>query len=306
MTLVAFPDRILQITVSVTRMNAQSGQQQTSTYVWTQNRMRVQLRDGGAQFGNLIAYVYGVPSVDMNNIARLWLETLTPQNTDKIQVAVWNGQTFTPLFSGVITWSAVDASGMPAVALVINANSTFELGNVSASPYANAGPVSLNAVLTTLAAQGGFTVNYAASAPPHICTDLRLTGSPLDQIAALMHHYPDLTWFAHLQQIIVRAANTPVDSEADAIRIAVDTGMQKAPVYSTSGLQVSTLFNPQIRPGVVLDVETVFDFVNRTVWVASVLEHNLEANVFNGEWTTSIAANSYGQKGNNSDTNAPA
>lgn len=288
----AFPDRVLRSTVSVTR--AATG---TSTYVWEQNRQRVAIRQGGAQFGNARIEVFGVPLADMNNIARLWLETLTPQNMDTIQIDVWNGQTWTPLFQGVITWSAVDASGMPDVRLVIEANASFALGNTSAASYANAGPVTLQDALTTIAALGGFTVNYAAGAPQYQLTDVRATGSPLEQIGELMRYFPDLTWTVNLQQVIVRKALAPIDS--DSVRIAVDTGLQSSPVYSTSGLQIATLFNPQIRPGVTLDVETIFDFVNRTVWVASVLEHQLDANMPNGNWTTYVAANSFGAKGNN-------
>ena len=299
MSAVAFPDRILQVTVSVTRPNAAGADsaQQTRTYVWQQNRMRVTVRQGGAQFGNARVEIFGVPLADMNNIARLWLETLTPQNTDTVTISVWNGQTFTPLFQGVITWSAADASGMPHVKLVIEANDSFALGNTTAPPYANAGPVTLQAALTSIAGLAQYTVNYAASAPQYQLTDVRLTGSPRDQIGALMRHFPDLTWTINLQQLLVRAALAPIDS--DAIRIAVDTGMQQSPVYSTSGLQIATLFNPQIKPGATLDVETVFDFVNRTVWVASVLEHQLDANMPNGQWTTFVAANSFGAKGNN-------
>lgn len=317
MTGAAFPDRIVQVTVSVARPNAQAGGAvQTSTYVWQQNRMRVTLRQGGAQFGNARVEVFGVPPLDMNNIARLWLETLTPQITDTIQIAVWNGQSFTPLFQGVIAWSAVDASAMPQVRLVIEANSSFALGLTTASPYANAGPVTLQAALTTIAAAASFTVVYSANATQHQLTDVRLTGSPLDQIIALMHHYPDLTWTTQQQQVIVRPALAPVTQAGTTpsagsntgvganvtptpIRIAVDTGMQSSPVYSTSGLQIATLFNPQITPGTTLDVETTFDYVNRTIWVANVLEHQLDVNMPNGQWTTYVAANSFGTKGNN-------
>ena len=297
MAAVAFPDRILQVTVSVSRSSASGGAPQTSTYVWQQNRIRVSIRQGGAQFGNARVEVFGVPLADMNNIARLWLETLTPQNTDTVAISVWNGQSFTPLFQGVITWSAVDASGMPQVKLVIEANASFVLGNTTAAPYANAGPVTLQDALTAIAGLAQFTVNYAPSTPQYQLTDVRLTGSPLDQIGSLMRHFPDLTWTVNLQQLLIRSALAPIDT--DAIRIAVDTGMQQSPVYSTSGLQIATLFNPQIKPGATLDVETVFDFVNRTVWVASVLEHQLDANMPNGQWATYVAANSFGAKGNN-------
>lgn len=295
MTYNAFVERRLQVTVKVTRPNAQ-GEQTDYTYVWTENRMRTSVREGGKQFGNARVEVYGVALASMNNIARLWLESLTPQNSDTIEIAAWTGQQFVPFFQGVIAWSAVDESAMPQTKLVIEANSSFGLGNLPASPYSNAGPVTLADALKTLIAPAGLTLVYAPSASAYMLSNVRLTGSPLDQVGSLMRHFPDLTWTVHLQQLIVRAANAPISS--DAVRIAVDTGMKNAPVYSTSGLQVVTLFNPQIRPGVALDVHTQADFVNRTVWVAAVLAHQLDANVPGGQWDTAIAANSYGSKGN--------
>lgn len=295
MTFNAFAERKLQITIKVTRPNAQ-GAQTDFTYVWTENRMRVAVREGGKQFGNARIEVYGVALASMNNIARLWLEALTPQNTDTVEIAAWTGQQFVPFFQGVIAWSAVDESAMPQTKLVLEANSAFGLGNLPASPYSNAGPVTLADTLTTISAPAQLSLVYAPTAPTYMLTDVRLTGSPLDQVGALMRHFSDLTWTVHLQQLVVRAANAPIS--ADAVRIAADTGMQNAPVYSTSGLQLSTLFNPQIRPGVALDVHTQADFVNRTIWVAAVLAHQLDANFPGGQWSTAIAANSYGSKGN--------
>jgi hypothetical protein len=302
---VAFPDRILQVTVTVTRPDAQAagGSPQVSTYVWQHNRIRVSIRLGGSQFGNAVIEVFGVPLQDMNNIARLWLKSLTPQNTDTVAVAVWNGQTFTPLFQGVVSWAQVDASGLPMVKLIIEANTSFAAANTPAAPYANAGPVTLKAALTTIAQAAGYTVNYAASAPQYQLTDVRVTGSVLDQIGAMMRYFPDLVWTPNLQQILVRAEDAPLTT--DPVRVAVDTGMQQAPVYSTSGLQFVTLFNPQILPGTALNVETIFDFVNQTNWIAHVIQHQLDANMPSGQWATSVAANSYGLKGNN-DGNTPA
>lgn len=285
----------VRVTVSVVRNNSK-GEPTTFTYVWIQNRMRIVVRQGGKQFGNAEVSVYGVPLDAMNQIARLWLEQMTPQNTDTLQIDVWNGQIYVPFFQGVIAWSAVDASAMPQVRLHMSVNAAMALGNLAASPYANAGPVNLQDVLTSLAAQGGFTVAYAKDAPQYQLTDVRLTGSPLEQIGQVMSCFPDLTWFVNLQQVVVRQAGAPYSS--DSVPISVTTGMQNPPVYSSSGLTLSTMFNPLIRPGVALDVQTVFDFVNRTTWVAGVLAHTLEPNVPGGQWTTAVAANSYGPKGN--------
>lgn len=288
-----FIERIARVTIEVTRPNAQ-GAMTTFGYVFQENRMRIQVRQGGNQFGNAHVDIYGVPLADMNQTARLWLEAMAPQNADTLNIEVWDGKVFVPFFQGVISWSSVDASAMPDVKLVIDANAAMPLGNTPASPYANPGPVVLSDALAQIAGAAGFAVDYSALAPVYQLTDVRLTGSPLQQIGALMRHFPDLTWFVNLQRVVVRQAGAPFT--ADPVRIAVDTGLMNAPVYSTSGLQFSTVFNPQLRPGIALDVQTTFDFVNRTKWVAAVLSHDLAPNWPGGPWTTSCAANSYGAK----------
>jgi len=297
MTFNPFIERKARVTVTVTRPDS-SGEQTPETYTFLQHRMRINVRQGGNQFGNAKIEIFGVPPDTMNNIARLWLETLTPQNTDTIAIDVWNGQDYMPFFSGVISWSAVNGGGMPAVSLVIEANAAMALMNATASPYANAGPVSLQDALTTIAATQGFAVNYSATAPQYQLTDVRVTGSPMEQISGLMRHFSDLTWFINLQRLVVRAANAPFDS--NAIDINASNGMQRLPVYSSSALQLDTLFNPILRPGVACNIQTQqFDFVNRTLWVASVLSHQIEPNLPGGQWTTSLACNSYGSRGNN-------
>lgn len=291
-----FIERKARVTVTVTRTDA-SGAQTPETYTFVQHRMRINVRQGGNQFGNAKIEIFGVPPDTMNNVARLWLQSMTPQNTDTVAIDVWDGFDYVPFFQGVIAWSAVNGAGMPAVSLIIEANAAMALMNATASPYANAGPVSLQSVLTTLAALQDFSVDYSNTAPQYQCTDIRLTGSPMEQIAGLMSHFPDLTWFVNLQRLVVRQAGAPYS--ADAISIAANNGLMRLPVYSQSGLQFDTLFNPQLRPGVACNVTTVFDFVNRTTWVAAVLSHMIEPNVPGGQWTTSCAANAFGPRGNN-------
>lgn len=297
MALNPFVPRRARVTVNVTRPNS-SGEQKEQSYSFMNHRMKIMVRQGGKQFGNAKVEVFGVPLATMNQIARLWLETLTPQNTDTLAIDVWDGEDFVPFFQGVITWSAVDASAMPQVKLVIEANAAMALMNMTASPYANAGPVQLSDVLTSIITPAGFTLSYAEGAPDYQLVDARVQGAPMEQVAQLMNGFPALTWFINLQQLVVRQANAPFS--ADSIKISAETGLQGFPVYSTSGLQFSTIFNPRLRPGVALDVSvTDFDFVNRTQWVCAVLAHSLDVNFPNGHWTTAVAANSYGHKGNN-------
>lgn len=287
--------RRAKVIVTVMRPDAQ-GTVVPTTYTFEQHRMRIQVRQGGKQFGNTHVQVFGVPLDTMNQIARLWLEALTPQNTDTLAIDVWDGEGFVPFFSGVITWSAVNAAGMPQVFLDIEANAAMEGMNTTASPYANAGPVTLKDTLLAIAGTAKLSVDYDASAPEIQLVQQRVTGTPIEQITQIMNQFPNLTWFINLQRLTVRAALAPL--AATPIRVAADTGMIGYPVYSTSGIQVSTLFDPRIRPGLGLDIETEFDFVNRTTWVASVLAHSLDVNYPGGQWMTQIAANSFGPKGN--------
>lgn len=293
MALNPFVARRARVVVNVTRPNSQ-GQPAVQTYTFVDHRMKILVRQGGKQFGNAKVEVFGVPKDAMNQIARLWLESLTPQNTDTLNIDVWDGQNFVPFFQGVITWSAVDASAMPHVKLVIEANEFFQLLNMSASPYSNPGPVLLSDALKSIAALGGFALDYSKLAPDYFLSNIYEAGSPGEQIDRLMRHFPDLTWFANLQRIIVRKVGAPVTQ--DSVRIAASEGMQGFPTYSTSGLQFQTIFDPLLRPGVALDVRTPFTFVNRTLWVAAVLAHTLDVNVPNGHWTTAVAANSFGAK----------
>lgn len=297
MPLNTFVERIAQVTVTINRPSPQGGTTQ-QTFNFVNNRMKIRIRDGGAQMGNCRLEIYGVPLASMNQIARLYLMPLTPINTDTVSIAVWDGYNFVPLFQGVISWSAISAAAMPHVALVIESNTSFAMMNAAASPYANGTPVTLQNVLKAIVTPAGYTLDYSAEAPTYMIQRVRLTGSPSDQIQALLRHFPDLTYNVHLQRVIVRSANAPYSSSANAVTISAATGMQTAPEYSTSGVTFSTLFNPQITPGTALAFNTQFAYLNQTQWVVSVLQHDLEPNVFNGKWTSSIAANAWGKTGN--------
>jgi len=296
MTFNPYIERKARVTVAVTRTDS-AGNATPENYTFVQHRMKIQVRQGGGQYGNAKVEIFGVPPDTMNNIARLWLETLTPQNTDTLSIDVWDGTGYIPFFQGVISWSSVNGGGMPAVSLMIEANAAMLLMNSTASPYANAGPVALRSALEAIVTPEGFAVDISDAVPAYQLTDQRVTGSPMEQVIAIMKQFTDLTWFVNLQRVVVRKAGAPYSD--DSVDISLQTGMQSLPMYSSSGLQFGTVFNPKLRPGIACNVTTTFDFVNRTLWVASVLAHQLDANVPGGQWTTSVAANSFGSRGNN-------
>lgn len=293
-----YTERQARATVSIMRTSA-AGASENLTYVFEQHRQRITISDGGSQYGNLRYEVFGVSLDAMNRIARLWLESVSPVNTDTILIEVFDGNVFVPIFQGVITWSAVDPSGMPLVKLVIEANQSFALANTPAPPFtvSSQQSVSLRNALTTIAGLSGFTVDYSTELSDYSLSDTRVTCTPLVQISTILSAYPNIRWFAHLQRIVVLPSDAPVTGAP--VDISEATGMVGNPVYSTSALTLATLFNPEIRPGITLNIKSIFDFVTRTIWVTNVISHVIEPNTPGGQWLTAIAANSYGAKGNN-------
>lgn len=292
-------ERRAKVTVKVVRPSEKPDEgDQELTYEFEQHRMDIQVAQGGAQFGNAKVAIYGVPLATMNKIARLWLEVLSPGNTDTLSIDVWDGANFVPFFSGVITWSAINASGSPQVALEVEANSAMVAMNTVAAPYAQDTPIALQDALTAILEPTGLVVEFADSAPKFQPQRIHVIGTPLQQAITLMGYYPELTWYINLQRFIVRAVNSPLGG--DPLLVSKTAGMIGYPTYSTSGITLAMLFDARVRLGLALDVQTAYDYVNRTKWVASVLQHHLQPNWPGGQWTTQVAAQAYGSKGDTS------
>lgn len=289
-------ERKARVTVKVVRPGT-DGERELE-YAFIEHRMSIQVSQGGNQFGNAKVSIYGVNLEAMNKIARLWLEVLSPSNTDTLKIDVWDGANFVPFFAGVITWSAVNAATAPHVSLEIEANSAMIAMNTVATPYAQDEPVALQDALAQILEPTGLVVEFAESVQSLQIQKARLSGTPMDQAATLLGYFPELTWYINLQRFLVRPVNAPLGGEP--IPVNKYTGMISYPTYSTSGITLSMLFDARIRPGLALDVTTTFDFVNRTKWVAAVLQHTIQPNTPGGQWITQVAAQSYGSKGDGS------
>ena len=298
--------RRARVTVKVTRPDAQGAEQALAyTFGWNEqapddpgHRMSILVGQGGGVWGQAKVSIFGVPLESMNKIARLWLEVLTPTMNDAMEIDVWDGSNYVPFFRGVITWSAVNASGAPQVALEIEASDAMAAQLSIAPPYSQEGPVDLREAITTILKPAGLEVEFAQSLPAYPVQKVYAEGTAMQQAETLMRQFPELSYYINLQRFLVRPVNGPLGG--DPIPVNKNTGMIGYPTYSTSGVQLATLFDPRIRPGLALDIQTIFDFVNRTKWVAAVLQHTLQPNTPGGQWMTQIAAQSYGSKGDGS------
>lgn len=287
-------ERRARVTVRVRREDG--GREVETSYQFTEHRMGITISQGGSQFGNAKVQIFGVPLDAMNKIARLWLEVLSPSNQDTLAVDVWDGSSFIPFFEGVITWTAINASAAPAVALEIEANDSMVGMNALTTVYAQEGPIALETALAEILAPVNLVVEMSEGLPEFTPSKIHLTGTPMQQASTLLSYYPELAWYVNLQRLIVRPVNGPLGD--DPLELDRNTGLIGYPTYSTSGITFAMIFDARVRLGRALDLRTDFDFVNRTKWVAAVLQHQLQPNWPGGQWITQVAAQSYGAKGN--------
>lgn len=69
--------------------------------------------------------------------------------------------------------------------------------------------------------------------------------------------------------------------------ISAATGMRGYPRYSSNGIEVATLFNPRIKPGGQIQVQSQLQMACGT-WLVSNATHVLESETPNGQWFTGI------------------
>lgn len=259
-----------------------------TVYTWTQNRMIIRVSIGGKQFNTAELMVFGLPLATLNALSRLWLTPMNVRPQDTLKIETWDGSQYVPLFFGSITWAAPRGNSMPQVPIVISSTASMALAQSAAQPYSASGTLVLTDVLTNILGASGYTLNAAQSLPAYTITNPRATGSLQDQVKSILDGYPNIAWYFNLQQLILRPVGASI--YADPIAIGPTTGMKGSPEYSTSGVQVDTIYEPRLIPGQSIKLDTVFTYAATANWSIAAVEHNLEPNVPNGRWDTRLVA----------------
>ncbi len=74
-----------------------------------------------------------------------------------------------------------------------------------------------------------------------------------------------------------------------AVRLARDSGMIGYPSYTSVGIRVQSIFNPNVAYGAKIRIESDLPPANKE-WIVHRLEYDLDANIPGGKWMMSIEA----------------
>lgn len=240
---------------------------------------------GGEAMPQAQLRVFGLP-LDMIN----QLTTIGPINSavmfnNAVLVAAGDDETgLQTIYSGTIWQAWGEFQGAPEIPL----NITGLGGLASALKPVNAlsfpGSVDVATIMQTLAATMGLAFeNNGVSvqlASPYF------PGTALAQVrscarAADIYFAIDRGTLAIWPKNGARGGDVPL--------ISPETGMVGYPTFSSNGLALTTLFNPSIKPGGVVQVQSSLA-VACGKWTVMQVSHSLQTETPNGQWFTTISA----------------
>jgi hypothetical protein len=278
--------RILIVTIQLgSGTFAESG---TDTTTFSGLRATAKItRNGGLSASTLSLRVYGLTLQTMNDAVQYGAPNswVNPNNVTVQAGDVISGMNL--IFTGQSTGSWIDASGAPDVCFAMEAFENQYLAIAPANPASYEGPTNCVTILQNIATQMGFSLedNGVNITLP----DQYFSGTLTDQaqqVAQTANLNIDLDGSTKTLSVWPKFGNR--DTPDPPLLIAGPGGnLVGYPNYTTSGVSVKTLFNPNIKAGNTLVVEgSLIKAANQT-WATYSVTHDLSSEMPDGPWFTS-------------------
>jgi len=275
----AFTEKLINV-----QFNMANGQFEGGGNTYTARGLRCQVHienTAGTSNSQAEISIYGLPLSVMNQLSTVGTQAYKMyKNSITVEAGDANGMTL--VFGGAITNAFVDAQGMPNVAFRVQASPGAFVAIQPAKPLSINGAADVAGMMGNLAKQMGFAfenvgVNVKLSNP-------YFGGTAWWQAIALAKH-------AGIDMIVER--NTLViippgqTRSGDAVLVSPQTGLVNYPAFNQANVLVRVLFNPEIKYGGAIQVQSSLTPANGK-WKVSRLSYDLESNEPNGKWFMDI------------------
>lgn len=249
---------------------------------------------GGATLGALQLAVYGMTLDQMNPLSTLGMLVIYPQKSTVTIEAGDSVNGMATVFAGTINNCYIDFSAMPSVCLRVEATSGLYSKVAPASPSSFSGTVGVSAIMQSLAFKAGVAAGLpggygfenqgvtARQSSPY------LWGSYWDQMGQLAK-----ASHCHLYLDTARSTPTVVIWPIGASRggsvpvISKETGMVGYPSFIQSGVQVRTIFNPQVSYGTNVQVNSELPQATGKFYIYKI-DHDIESMQPGGNWFSTL------------------
>lgn len=258
---------------------------------------------GGVSMATCDLRVYGM-GIDAMNKLTVLRSSRTASRRNGLVVSVGDDATgVAAAFTGDIVEAWVDMHGAPEVVFVVSAMSGFGAAMKSVPPTTHRGSVDAATVVAGIAAQMS-PVGAVADSEGNIVKGLNfqndgvsvqisnpyLPGTALDQLQSIARA-GDFKYLIDNDTLIIWPKNGVRKGLIPLISAA--TGMVGYPSYTQDGIELTTLYNPSIYFGGIVEVDTELEPAKGRWQVFNVI-HELDAEVPGGRWFTYIHCNIFG------------
>ena len=262
---------------------SQGGSSQPYT---TPTNLRVSARiilPGGNDFGSMNLAIYGLSMSHMNALTVLPFG-LTALGNNTVSLSAGDENGLSVVFTGTVISAFADIHNMPEACFRVRATGAMYQKIAAAPAFSAAGTSDVATVMQQLAKAAGF--QFENSGVDVKLQRVNLPGSYMQQIAALAQH-AGIQWTVDNNTLAIYPAGQSRNIASSTI--SPTTGMVGYPTFSSSGIVVTTLFQPTIRFGSQINVQSSLTPASGP-WFIYYLEYQLDANVPNGLWFVVIQA----------------
>ena len=273
-----------RIDVTISLGTGQFGDTGANTVTLTGLRIRAEIQQfGGDAMPQVQLLIYGLPASMINQLTTIGPINSAVMYKNSVLIAVGDdGSALTTIYNGTIWQSWADFNQLPDSALNIAAvgGLAASLKPVNATSFPGSADVgTIMQQLATLADVG--FVNNGVSVQ---LSNPYFPGTALAQIrecaqAANINYTIDNGVLQIWPKGGVRSGSIPI--------VSSQTGMVGYPAFSSNGLMLTTVFNPSVVIGGVIQVQSSL-MAATGKWIVTQVSHSLESEMPGGQWFTHI------------------
>lgn len=273
-----------RIDVTISLGTGQFGDTGANTVTLTGLRIRAEIQQfGGDAMPQVQLLIYGLPASMINQLTTIGPINSAVMYKNSVLIAVGDdGSALTTIYNGTIWQSWGDFNQLPDSALNIAAvgGLAASLKPVGATSFAGSADVGTIMQQLAFLAEVDF-VNNGVSVQ---LSNPYFPGTALAQIrecaqAANINYTIDKGVLQIWPKGGSRNGSIPI--------ISPETGMVGYPAFSSNGLMLTTMFNPSVVIGGVIQVQSSLTAATGK-WIVTQVSHSLESEMPGGQWFTHI------------------
>lgn len=233
-------------------------------------------------------------TVEMYNLSMDAMRDMTtlsfrPLQTKKNLIVIFAGDEtngMSQCFAGEIDTAYADFSGAPTIKMHIEAAAGSYPSLKASPPIAVKGSQSAASLIEQFAKESGYSfLNNGVTAS---VKNAVLNGSPI-QKARTVAGMVGCELLIDDNVVKIQPFDKGLD-EGNAVLMSKDSGMLGYPTFTSEGISLKCLYNPDLQLGGMIEVDTVVPGAKGT-WKITKLSHSLVANAASaGDWFSSIEA----------------